>query len=832
VQTEKNADGRQPAFWPIVVLFFAAIVVLTYFPTLAGKVPLPNDMVFRYPPWDGIAKPPLPSFATIGDLVTFVYPSRMFAARAVREGKLPLWNPYLSSGAPFVANSQSAVFYPPNVLGYVLPLPVAWSAGLMLRLFLAAVFMTMFMRSIGASRTGAVMAGMVFGWCGFNTSWQGFPMGDAAIWLPLMCYAVVRLYRSPDSAGIGLAALTFAMPLLAGHPETAAHISLAAMIFAALLSVLPGRAESGQSTRFLIRTTIAGFLALGVAAVQVLPTTEWIGQVFHLLNIVWPALPLPDALGIVSRDIQHGPNSAHILVPEAASYVGMMTLLAAPLAAFHSRKRYVLALAIITGLAFAAAFSVQPVQWLIAHIPVLKGIKNHRLILVQSFGLAALAGFGIAALQEGLSALKRRKAAILLAVVFCLSLGLVYTLQRHTAFRVSVMARPSFSRALLLVSIVPLIAAVSGRLRGRAFSIAVCGVAAFDLVTFGYGYTSFAESKHIFPPAPVFDFLNSHMDSNQYRVAALSGAYPVNAPIMYGIAAADGYDVPLQRTVAFNDGLRVQAETALQFTEDRILAAQDRRLDLMNVKYLVGKVSSPDFQRMRESDRFSVVFQAGDLAVFENKSVLPRAFAVPVSGIELLPDLKSQIARLSDRTFDPERSVITEARPVLEASTDAFVDDFTSHVEAGDHDFNAVTYRTQTSQPAVLIISQSYFPGWYATIDGKAAAVFAADHALTGVVVPAGMHEVRLYLNPLTFRVGAMLTIIAVLCAGALVLSGLAPRYELPLLQPLAVGTGVAALASVAVIVAANPGASRSNPAADMPLGHKAFAWSFLKTSY
>src|SRR5215510_2586174 len=100
----KVADGRNAPFWTGTLLFFAAIVVLTYFPVLSGKVPLPNDMVFRYPPWDAIAKPALPPFATIGDLITFVYPLRLFGSRTVQQAQLPLWNPYFSSGAPFVAD--------------------------------------------------------------------------------------------------------------------------------------------------------------------------------------------------------------------------------------------------------------------------------------------------------------------------------------------------------------------------------------------------------------------------------------------------------------------------------------------------------------------------------------------------------------------------------------------------------------------------------------------------------------------------------------------------------------------------------------------------------
>jgi hypothetical protein len=617
-----NSSGaRNPASWPLLVTLFSAMVLVTYFPVLTGKVPLPSHLVLQYPAWVGTEKPTPTPVATIGDLITFAYPSRLFASRTVQQLKLPLWNPYISSGVPFVADAQSAVFYPLNILGYVMPMATAWSLGLMLRLFLAAVFMALFAHSIGASRTGSVVAATIFGWCGFNTAWQGYAMGDAAIWLPLMCYAVHRLSTSSSSKYLALAAFAFSMPMLAGHPETAAHLCLAVVVFAIAVQSVPAIGLPNQ-TGFIRRMTVAGCLALGIAAIQMLPTVEWVGQIVHNLYSEWPTLPLSQALGVVSRDIQHGPNSAAIAIPEAASYVGMLSLLIAPFAAFHANRRYVIALAIVTVLAFTAAFGVPPIGWIVTHTPLLKAIKNQRLILVSSFGIASLAGLGVSVLQqESLMRKHRRTAAAIVTGALGVGLGLVYALQRTTTFRVAVMQRPSFSRALLIVSAIAVITALSGRLRGRALSVSLGAIVAFDLVTFSYGYTTFSQPKNIFPPAPVFDFLAAHVDPNQYRIAGLSGAYTGNAQIAYRVAAADGYDIPLQRTWRFHEGLRVDQATPLEFMEDAILSSQDRRLDLLNVKYLVANTADPDFHRMQVDPRFANVFQKGYVAVFENKTV-------------------------------------------------------------------------------------------------------------------------------------------------------------------------------------------------------------------
>src|SRR4051812_30178530 len=108
-------------FWRLAFLVFAVLAVLTYFPVLTGKVPLPAQIVMRLPPWSQLLQPAVAPIAELGDLIAFVYPMRSFAARSIRSGVLPLWNPELLSGAPFLASAQSALFYPLNVFSYILP---------------------------------------------------------------------------------------------------------------------------------------------------------------------------------------------------------------------------------------------------------------------------------------------------------------------------------------------------------------------------------------------------------------------------------------------------------------------------------------------------------------------------------------------------------------------------------------------------------------------------------------------------------------------------------------------------------------------------------------
>jgi len=750
-------------FRNLVLTIFALLSILIYLPTLTGKVPFPRDMVLQFPAWNNMPRTDRGQhYADIGDLVTQFYPSRLLQARAVREGSLALWNPYFLGGAPFVANPQSSLFYPPNLLYYVFSVPTAWTLCLMLRVFLSGVFMTMFSRSVGASHIGSIFSGITFSLGGFVTAWQGQPMADSAAWLPFVCYAVVRLHQSPGRLSLALAAFGFAMPVLAGHPETAAHVTMVGLATAFFIWIC-----NRLDARFAGRFIVAGILAAALSSIQILPTLEWLQQMPTVFDIRWPVQSLHDVLAWVSRDIARAPNSAGLWMPESAAYVGLLTLLAAPFGLFHSNQRYAIFLAVLTVSALAIAYGVPPVHWIVNHIPVLAALKNSRMVLVAGFGFAALAGLGISTLEKHVPIKPSRR--ILYFVIIAGAVGLlfflIYELRLQTTFRVEFSRRPSFSRTMLFVSAIPLVWKLCGGLRGSVFPTAACAVIAFDLITVTYGYTGFARRHEIFPASPSIDFVEKQTEAGRYRVLSLGTPFPPNTSITYRFAAADGYEVKLiPSQLAFSLDLIDNTFSGLFFVPSKLLKFTDRRLDMLNVKYLAVAAGSAEFNELTAANRFPVAYDDGSVVYFENPEVLPRAWAVPASGIEVVSETEAQLQRLRDNNFDPQRTVLLSQAPPssqMPARTDE--KPFTSTVETGESRINDVVLNSRTSQPAVMVVSQTFYPGWKATVDGMATEVFAADLNLTGIALPAGTHEVRLAFRPLSVQIGAALTAVTLL---------------------------------------------------------------------
>lgn len=216
----------------ILLLFLVLPMWLFGDVTLGGKTMLPADNLFQWAPWRahsaelGVSAP---QNALLSDLILENYPWKRFTRASLEQGEIPLWNPYLFAGAPFLANGQHSAYYPFSLLFLVLPLPAAYGWYTLSQLWLAGVGMYGFGRILGQRRSSAVLAGLVYQGCGFLlVSAAVFPMVlGAAAWLPLLLAAlemVIRLAASPRGAGQTLpwavaAALGVGLHTLAGHIE-------------------------------------------------------------------------------------------------------------------------------------------------------------------------------------------------------------------------------------------------------------------------------------------------------------------------------------------------------------------------------------------------------------------------------------------------------------------------------------------------------------------------------------------------------------------------------------------------------------------------------------
>src|SRR5947209_9841266 len=155
------------------------------------------------------------------DAFVYFYPQRVYLAQALLAGRIPLWDPDLFLGVPFLANPQTAVLYPPWWLFLLGPVQVVYTAQLVLHAFLAAVFTYLLARhAFGVLPLAAVVGGLAYAFGGFAVG-QGGHLNQisAAAWLPAVLLAYDRFATTRRVYWLGLGALALALQLLAGHPQ-------------------------------------------------------------------------------------------------------------------------------------------------------------------------------------------------------------------------------------------------------------------------------------------------------------------------------------------------------------------------------------------------------------------------------------------------------------------------------------------------------------------------------------------------------------------------------------------------------------------------------------
>jgi hypothetical protein len=757
-------------FWLATAVAAFIMTAIVYAPMFTGKIPFPSIHVFGFPPFAQLKPGYVSTIHTnIGDLITSFYPYRTLAARAVRAGRLPLWNPYMLSGSPFLANSQSALFYPPNFAYYILPVPLAWALGFIVRRALSVMFTALFLRRIGATTAGAVAGGLVFAYCGFLNAWQGQSMSDAATWLPLICYAVVRLYDEPKPIPIAIAAIAFAMPVLAGHPETAAHLALTGIALAAFIWL---RKPDAMFVRAFI---ISGALALGLAAVQAIPTVEWIGLINHSLKIQWPPLPVRSALGLVSRDIRRDPNSIGLMIPEEAAYVAMMCFTVAPLSLLRRRSRAMALFFAVWGIAaLAVVYGIGPAAGIVQHIPLIGTLKNNRLILVASFGAAVLTGIGISELEEWQAASPSRTwiAAILATAGSITALILVYLVHRiPTSIVIEFARQPRFNVFLIISAMLVVFLRLARRVSARSFAGLALAIIVLDLATLSYKTIPFTKPRDVFPPVELFDRLQK--SGPPARIIQIGPAYGANFELVYGHASTGGYELPLRRLRDLLNDVTYDEMDTVTPTVQGVLDTRDRRFDMLNTKYYIVSEWDPHYKIFRQqSDRFRYLFTYADTDVFENLRSMPPAYLVPQYRAEVITDDDRQLARVKDPEFNAEQSVILSERPQTSEYSSQVPVVTTPRVEWKNWHVNGFDLEVNANGPSVLVVSQMYYPGWKAYIDDEPVPITRANYAFPAILVSTGSHHVRFSFEPWTFKLGLALTALAVIILCTMVFGG------------------------------------------------------------
>jgi hypothetical protein len=397
---------------------------------------LPADLLVQFQPWRSHTQP-LPEAhwdALAWDGIAQFYPWRRFAAESLRRGVIPLWNPYQFCGTPFLANGQSAVLYPLNLLFWLLPVYHAFGWSAWLHLCLTGWFAYRLLRRLSAPPIPSLCGAVAWQLNSFTIAWIHLPTVLCTVaWLPavlLMCELALLCGRRRFAVAAGLA---LGLSYLGGHPQMFIYVALmtAAYIIARGLSRPLKLSVLRRLGRLARVGATTGLVGLGLAAGQLLPTLDFL-RIAHRAVTIGPetyraflsrALQPAQLFGLLAPHHLGHPGLGTYVGPENYAdyclYVGVIALVLAVAAPLTSRTwpaRF-FALGALASLLIALG---TPLNWPLYHwVPgVASAGGPSRVAVLFTFSASPLVGLGAGRIHEALRASRLRWfAAVALLVV-------------------------------------------------------------------------------------------------------------------------------------------------------------------------------------------------------------------------------------------------------------------------------------------------------------------------------------------------------------------------------------------------------------------------------
>lgn len=783
------------------LLTLVATVTLTHLilfgPSMVGdKILLPLDLL-TLPTW---YIPPVPRALEqkvytylVSDLVTQGYPWARFAVEEIRAGRVPLWNPYIYCGSPFLATNNTEVFSPYRLPYYLYDDPVMFAWMQWLKALVGALGTYAFLRRV--LRIGAwpaVLGGNLFAISGFMVLWQGFPLASVFSWLPWMLYAIDRVVRRPGGWGApATAALTLAA-LVSGHAATGGQVLVGAgLFFLFRLGHRYGRRRllSKGCIGAVLAVSAGWVLGFTLSAPQSLPTAEYLQTSYRIATraqgfvdttpqgweaLPWFVLPFFDGSWIYESTMLW--TSTNPLESTRAGYVGLLAMLVLAPMAFAARRRMAMNLFFVALAIFGAgqALGIPVLSWIYEQIP-LRLLRNNRLVFLTGFAIICLASVGFHNLLLGRV---RPKWAWAVPIAVLLSLA-VWSWSRSVVLPepyeswttanlddaaeitrvpeqfhdpvVNAQLRQWYVNnyvggALLCLAAAGVWFGALRVARWKRSALALLGALVVAEVTWThYDITAQSDRWLEFPSLPAIDAIKAGPPG---RICGINAMVPcLNMPNhLREIRGYDGAD-PIRVVEVLRQTIHPQVRPSPSYAMTLLYFPLPSGITrMLNLRYVIGRGEPPPDAKL--------FFHGHDYWIIQLRAQpmlwVPRR-------VEVIADKQMMLETMGEETFDP-----AEVAYLPQAVGGVALDAGDGDAEITDQHTQLLKAKVTMRQPGLLVRSESWDPGWKVYVNGEQGEVLRANHMLQAVSLPAGQWDVEFRYEPDSFYRGMRIFMAAV----------------------------------------------------------------------
>lgn len=735
------------------------------------------------------------------DLSRYFYPLRFFTVNSIKSGVVPLWNPYIFCGTPHLALQQSVIFYPLSIIYYLFPFARAFNIFLVLHIFSAGLFVALLCRRWGFHESASMLAAIIFMFSGYIVSTLNLATTlSSCIWLPIILLFFDKALSDRRPGYIFLTSISLAFMFLGGEPSIF-YTTLWALLFYSIFFWLNNRVEyplkKVASCYFF--TMLIGIL---LSSVQLIPFLELMSLADRTTSSIpyeyltkW-SLPLKDTFSFIipfltrtdfSRDSYWKEQSWVFLI-----YVGVFAIFLILLSILSKKNWRIKYLFFLGGLfLFISYGNHTPFYYAVyKFIPGVRHIRYPvRFLYATTFAIAMLCGAGYDMYIEGIKNRDERLHRFFKYLLFALYASSIIFLALSIYHDKAIeMARdfcvkhmdPKKDSGMLFSFVAAifnmrrlagfftfggLILYLGSRLKIRqgVISFAFISLVTIDLISALPLTQIMLNSKAIHAPTPNIEYLKSdkssfrffispktreasaYLEGTNYEeaIAVSKDKLTANWPMLYGLYDASGYD-----------SIKLADYGKLMLLLDTTSAPSDTKiLDMLNVKYLLvlDEMDSKGYKLVKK----------GPAYLYENANVLPRAFLV--SSYNVLKNELDIANRLKSKDFNPAKEVILKEEPQLPLQERKLLPARGSYirekVQITKYSPNEVLINAVVNSPKFLVLSDSYYPGWKAYVDGRPDKIYVANYILRAVYLDSGSHTVRFVFDPFSFKLGLSISL-------------------------------------------------------------------------
>jgi len=705
---------------------------------------------------------------------------------------IPLWEPYLFGGMPYIDAMHGDTFYPLAILQFIIPLYRALGGKLILTVFFAGIFAFFCMRTFGFSRGVSFIGALAYMFSTNFISWV-YAGHEGRMYitslLPLNFLFLEKSLRSRKLIHYILFGGTIGLLILANHPQLAYFASwgIGLYFLFSLFWDYKDNKKIGRLIKPVLYFGIAILLGLALSLVQILPTYIYVNKYspraeggkgyeystswsFHPEELVSQVVPEFVGLNLESENTYWGRNPFKI----NSDYAGIVPLIFAITALVLVRNRKIWFFLGISLLALIYALGAHTPLFRLFYyfVPQVKSFRAPGLILfLLVFSVLVMALFGLEKILHGVKDLKDKKKInkLLLVVVLIffgfaflfsvagsglLSLwnGILYSDIPAQKKDIMLLNLPNITRgfwiSFLLVGgiVAGIYLYLQGKLKRSYFLFWIGALLFLDLWRWDAKFIQNFDYQTYFQKDQVVDYLKQ--DKEPYRALVIPGTYPIsNFLALYGIDEAFGYHGnELKRYDDFTEKSYLEsARTQTEYGQRYLDLLFGPKTDLLNVKYLLFRGVFPD------TSKYKLVLKAGDKNLYRNSNYLPRARVV--YNYDVIKDKDKILQRLKEPDFDYRGSIILEEEPEIEGCRDASLC-VSTPARVTENKINSLTVEAETDKAGILVLSENAYPAWKAFVDGKETKIYTADYIFRAIPLEKGKHKIELVYNSKPYNIG------------------------------------------------------------------------------